>query len=138
MPGPVGKRSDARHGHRTKAEIGSVAKAKGGEPIEWRPAPDHWDPIAVDWYESLARSGQATFYERSDVAAAYYVAEAMSRNLTDGKFSAVLFANVMSAMGDLLTTEADRRRARIELERVQQEDNGAELRILDNYRDMLG
>jgi hypothetical protein len=64
---------------------------------------------------SLAESGQSQFYEPSDWAVARYVAEVMSRNLADGNMSAVMFAAVMSAMTELLTTEGARRRARLEL-----------------------
>jgi hypothetical protein len=55
------------------------------------------------------------YYEASDWATAYYVAEAMSKNLSQGKFSAVLFGAVMTATTSLLATEGDRRRLRLEL-----------------------
>lgn len=116
MPGPVGKRSDQKHGHRSKQEL-HVDKAPAGEAVTWMEPDSGWHPIALNWYVQLAASGQSVFYENSDVATAFYLAEAMSRNLTDGKFSAMLFASVMSGMGDLLVTEGARRRAKVELQR---------------------
>jgi hypothetical protein len=80
-----------------------------------------WHPIARRWFGSLRSSGQAAFYQDSDWATAVYVAEAMSRNLVAGRFSAQLFAAVMSGMTELLTTEGARRRARLELENEQPE-----------------
>ncbi|MEV3856052.1 hypothetical protein AB0J38_17225 [Streptomyces sp. NPDC050095] len=106
------------------------------------PAADaDWHPIAASWYASLSESGQEQFYEASDWATAYYVAEAMSRNLNSGRFSAQLFQAVMSAMTDLLTTEGARRRARVELER----DGGgvdpreaARVTLMETYRKAAG
>lgn len=114
--GPVPKRSDERR-RRNKPEGAGAVRLPSAVSVDW-PAPDEeWHLIAVRWYRSLAESGQSQFYEPSDIAAAVYVAEAMSRSLS-GKLSSVMFAAVMSAMTELLTTEAARRRARVELERV--------------------
>ncbi|MBH1936509.1 hypothetical protein I5Q34_19885 [Streptomyces sp. AV19] len=113
-----------------------VAAEAGKVPTVPRPSGD-WHPIAVRWFKSLRDSGQSQFYEQSDWATAYYVAEAMSRNLASGRFSAQLFASVMSAMTDLLTTEGARRRARIELERESGGVDPAEaarVALMDAYR----
>jgi hypothetical protein len=62
----------------------------------------------------------------------------MSRNLLAGaKFSAVLFASVMSGMSNLLVTEGDRRRARLELERAGDggDANGDVVSELAQYRE---
>jgi hypothetical protein len=98
-----------------------------------------WHPIAQDWFRSLGESGQNVFYEPSDWQTARYVAEAMSRNLSAGRFSAQLFAAVMSGMSSLLTTEGDRRRLRIELERKAPADADEEAAVaaLDEWRDRL-
>lgn len=78
--------------------------------------------IARDWFAALARSGQSVLRGVGLGDSARYVAQAMSQNLGDGKFSAMLFASVISAMSSLLVTEGDRRRLRLELERVQPVD----------------
>lgn len=138
--GPVGKRSDQRHGHRTKAEQDSVTKVRVPAPTVAVPEPDEmWHPLARDWFRSLGESGQAAFYEPSDWQTARYVAEAMSRNLESGKFSAMLFSSVMSAMSSLLTTEGDRRRLRIEFERnaATDADEEAAVTALNEWRDRL-
>lgn len=117
MPGPVGKRSDQKHGHRTAQEL-AVTKAPAGGDLVWTEPDESWHPIAKNWYVQLADSGQSVFYENSDVATAYYVAEAMSRSLASpNRFSGQLFASIMSSMGDLLVTEGARRRVKVELDR---------------------
>lgn len=137
MPGPVPKRSDQRR--RRNTDVGPTlvqAKAAAKKPTVPR-GDDDWHPIAKRWYADLRKSGQSDFYEASDWATAVYVAEAMSRNLTQGRFSAQLFQSVMSAMTDLLTTEGARRRARVELERETgevDEHETARLTVLDGYR----
>jgi hypothetical protein len=104
------------------------------------PAPEStWHPIARDWYLSLGQSGQSQFYEPSDWQYARYIAEAMSRNLKQRqKFSAMLLSAVQSGMTDLLTTEADRRRVRLELERGGTPDTKpAGVTAIADYRDRL-
>lgn len=125
-------------GHRSKEEKAAVTKAPGALEVPV-PEPDEgWHPIARGWYEALAESGQSRFYEPSDWAAAQYAAEAMSRNLEAGRFSAQMFAAVWSAMNDLLTTEGDRRRVRMELQRPTAGEGNEGVTVLDDYRAALG
>lgn len=122
--GRVPKRSDQRR--RTNKDGRPPEKAAAG-PRPAAPDPgEDWHEIARDWFVALSRSGQSAYYEASDWATARYVAQAMSKNLSDGKFSAMLFASVMSAMSSLLVTEGDRRRLRLELERVRPVDEDGE------------
>lgn len=151
MPGPVPKRSDQRR-RRNKPEGAEIIQAPAGDEPDWLEPAESWHPIAREWYCSLAASGQSRFYEASDIATAYYVAEAMSRNLqatrerdkttgewvTVGRFSAQLFASVMSAMTDLLTTEGARRRARVELQRGPAQPKPASVTALADYRKAAG
>jgi hypothetical protein len=46
----------------------------------------------------------------------------------------MLFSAVLSGMTELLTTEGARRRARIELERVEQPEQPAAVAIMEEYR----
>lgn len=136
--GPIGKRSEEVMGHRSKDEKESVTKAPGAPTVSM-PAPDPcWHPIATRWYEALGESGQSRFYEPSDWAAAQYAAEAMTRNLNSDRFSAQLFTGIWSAMNDLLTTEGDRRRVRLELQRAVERPDSAGVTVLDEYRSTLG
>lgn len=134
MPGPVPKRAAERRRRNLDGRVDSAPPLVAA--VEQPPADKDWHAVALAWYESLATSGQAQFYEPSDWATAYYVAEAMSRNLSAGKFSAMLFASVMSAMTELLTTEGARRRARLEIERGEAEVP-ASVSAMDEYRKRL-
>lgn len=135
--GPVPKRSAERR--RRNKEAGPIDSVEmPALEVEQPPADENWHPIALDWYRSLAESGQSRFYEPSDWQTARYVADAMSRNLDTTRFSAQLFAAIMSAMTELLTTEGARRRARMEIERgAGQEEKPAGVTALDDYRDAL-
>ena len=132
--GPVPKRSTERRRRNKDNAVETVSAA--GEVRRPDPDPD-WHPIALAWFDSLGESGQAQFYEPSDWQAARYVAEVMSRHLSAGRLSAQLFAAVWSAMGELLTTEAARRRARVEVEREGKAPVDAGVSVLDEYRARL-
>lgn len=138
--GPIGKRSEERMGHRSKDEKDSITKAPSGAPagLPDLPEPDGlWHPIATEWYLSLRDSGQAVFYQPSDWAMARYAAELMSRGLQpDRPPNGQYVAALNSVMASLLTTEGDRRRARVELERRQTGPKLATVKPLDAYRDL--
>ena len=130
--GRVPKRSNQKHGHRSKAEKDLVDRAPGAAVVEAPKPNSRWHPIAKRWFASLADSGQSAFYEPSDWETAYLLAESLSRDLSDkvvgvtkdGKvvkaktpISGASLSSYLKAMAALLVTEGDRRRARLELER---------------------
>lgn len=140
--GPMPKRSGTRLGHTSthEAEGAHITKAAGAERVRI-PAPDkEWDKVAKDWYNSLRKSGQHRFYEPSDWAYAYFLADQMSyyQKSPKGRSSMMLTA-ILNGMTSLLATEGDRRRARIELERgkPKTEKTAAEIAI-ENYKKQLG
>jgi hypothetical protein len=138
--GPVPKRSTERRRRNKDSSVEKVAiTGLGPVPV---PDPDpKWHPIAVDWYRSLAESGQSKFYEPSDWQYARILAEMLTRLMKQGqKVSSMLLSAVQSGMADLLTTEADRRRVRMEIEREL--DDGAAgdqagVAVMDDYRKRL-
>jgi len=133
MPGPVPKRSTERR-RRNKPET-PILKAEGAEKVEWPPASTEWHPIAREMYLSLQVSGQSRFYEPSDVQFAVYAAEITSRSL-GARLNGNVIGVVIDLWSALLTTEADRRRLRIELERKAPEAPPSVL-ILDKYRSAI-
>lgn len=140
--GPIPKPVDRRLGHVTKAEKEAVTKAPAKAPAR-RPSaaaktkadPD-WHPIAVEWFDSLSKSGQSDFYEPSDWAMARYCAELMSRTLFAERPSAQMVASLDSVMARLLVTEGDRRRARLELQKAAPVDpvQATKVTRMDAYR----
>lgn len=140
--GPIPKRSEERR-RRNKSDGPGLAKAPSGPPADVPDLPDPdplWHSIATDWYLSLQESGQAAFYQPSDWAVARYAAELMSRGLSsDRPPNGQYVAALNSVMASLLTTEGDRRRARIELERQPAErQEPAGVTAIADYRAQLG
>lgn len=101
------------------------------------PADPNWHPYARSWYNSLRMSGQAIWYEASDWATAMICAEQISRELSDkivavdprtgdahwgqGPVPGQSLNAILKMMAALVTTEGERRRARIELTRDDSE-----------------
>lgn len=136
--GPVGKRSDKKHGHRSKAEVESVERALGASHIEIPEPDDLWHPIAKRWFEALAESGQSAFYEPSDWAEAQFLAEVMSRGLLADRINGPLLSAIQTGSTRLMATEADRRRLKLELTRETGDaDEEAAVTALDAYRNRL-
>lgn len=129
--GPVPKRSSQRRRKNKTTPVESAPAA----PVVVDVPESHakWHPAAKAWFESLGRSGQSAFYEPSDWALAYLIAESISRDLkpqvvgvneeTGEPVMAVIpmkgasLSAYLKAMTALMVTEGDRRRARLELER---------------------
>lgn len=147
--GPVPKRSDQRR-RRNKPAV-PVDSTSGGPVVDAPKANSKWHPVAKRWYESLAQSGQAVFYEPSDWATAYLIAESLSRDLkpqpigVDDDGAPVLesiplkgtsLSAYLKAFTVLLTTEGDRRRLRLELSRGDEGPaEGSPVALLDEFRD---
>jgi hypothetical protein len=136
MTGPVPKRTAERRRRNkpetpvTTVEIMAVAFDL---PVPPPATPDGLDPIARRWFESLKASGQAQFYEPSDWAQAEVTAWALSKVVRMRRFSAPAFKAVIDSMGGLLTTEADRRRVRMEVDR-KRDVSVPVVSELDEYR----
>jgi hypothetical protein len=136
--GPIPKRSDQRR--RTNSPASSTVTvtvpdyALAGQVSAWAVPDPEWHPVARRWFESLRASRQSVFYEPSDYAVAYLLAESMSRELSPqpmvvGKGAdahvemvllppkGALIAVWLKGMTGLLATEGDRRRAGLELAR---------------------
>lgn len=135
--GPIPKRTENRR-RRNVPEGPGQATAPAAAAVEV-PEPDPgWHPIAARWYTALGQSGQRIFYEPSDWAEAYLVAEAMHRMLAAEKISAMMLQTVNTASARLLTTEGDRRRVRIELERGEATVDDTSVTAIADYRRALG
>lgn len=154
--GPIGKRSNQRHGHRSKAEQDDITTAEGAAKVEVPEADPSWHPVAVRWFESLADSGQSAFYEPSDWALAFVLAESISRELQpqpvvvgkgdDARVEmfamppkGASLAAWLKGMTALMVSEGDRRRMRIELSRpaAPEGEEAENVSELDEWRQRL-
>jgi hypothetical protein len=131
--GPVPKRSDERI-RRNATEvpveklevIGSVQVPELGI--------DDPHPFIVDFYQSLIDSAQSRYYEPSDWQYARWLCFAMNDYISGRKPSAVMFQSINAALSDLLITEGERRRVRLEIERGQNGDTeGGTVTSFEDY-----
>lgn len=120
--GPVPKRSDQRV-RRNKAPDGAeVVRLTTNSQVK-PPAEDKtWHIAAKRWFRSLKKSSQNQFYEQSDWAYAQLAADLLSAEMNRDKPRAVMVAQILSMMDNLLTSEGARRRVRVELVRAGQDD----------------
>lgn len=131
--GPVPKRSDQRR-RRNKVDIDKAPVSLPAGVVRGPEAPPEISGLARDWYDSLRTSGQSVFYADSDWASAWIIAIGVQK-FTERPTAHMLTA-VLSGFGSLAATEGDRRRLRIELERVAALDDDEEAAVvaLDAYQ----
>jgi hypothetical protein len=147
--GPIGKKNEAKMGHRTKAELAGaevvnldeiddelIRKARAGQI----PADENWHDVALHWYNSLPESGQSIYYQPSDWAIAYMLAESLSRDFKPQfvgiseqtgevlkeklPLKGASLGSYLKGFSALLATEGDRRRLQLELERESLKGQG--------------
>src|SRR4051812_35929943 len=99
--GPVPK-PQAQRRRRNQPKV-PVDTAPAGASIGGVPASDDsWHPRAHEWYLSLARSGQARFYEPSDWAMAKLAADMMSKLCEAERPSAQMLASLLQLTTELM------------------------------------
>ena len=133
--GPVGKRPDLRHGHRSRAEQTAFDEVEP-RSVTW-PDPDpSWHELARDWYRSLGQSAQVAEFQQSDVMTARILADHVSRELsTRGPMTGNSLAAFLSGCSALLATAGDRRRAKLELARPDSDPDRHRLAAVSSIRD---
>lgn len=138
--GPVPKKEAVRR-RTNKGERDIEVVPVVGEVPKAPPADEAWEPVAFAWYESLANSGQSRYYEPSDWATAYLIAESIHRDLSEQvvgitdtgqvvkakiPLKGASLSAYLRASAVLMVTEGDRRRLQLELERPQPSDPEAD------------
>ena len=123
----------------TKVEV-DPATLEDVSDVKAPPAPEHWDSIAIDLYESHFRSAMRVFYEPTDWQILYTLCDQLDRHLKPQPImvegSAVVdddgdpimrtipmpgstLSAIMKELGNLGSTEGARRRLRIEVDRTK-------------------
>ena len=131
--GPPPKRDSQRR--RTNKPVAGPAEQAADADATIIPEPNEaWHQVARIVWDSLAHSGQSQFYASSDWSTAFMLCESMSREFKpqpmligrgdDARTELVelppkgaSLAAWLKAMGQLMMTEGERRRARLELEK---------------------
>lgn len=139
--GPIPKPTGQRRRRNTPDDGIEARHADRTPDVEPWPAKRSWHPIARRWYESLAGSGQSAFYEPSDYATAYVLAETLDRELRPNAIGVTKAGDVVTASTPISgaalaaflkgcsvlgVTEGDRLRMRIELTDPPSGDTGAD------------
>ncbi|MGW5735722.1 MULTISPECIES: phage terminase small subunit [Streptomyces] len=128
--GPVPKRSDEVMGHHRTTERVTETPSAAAMPVA---APDasgeDWHRLAEGFYESFGRSGQSFYFEPSDWQTLKILCDHMSQLLRSATLNGELFQACLSFAEDMLTTEASRRRMRLEtpVERHQAPEPASDL-----------
>lgn len=132
--GPVPKRDDERIRRNKPDEPTTVIQMIGevGPPAL---NIDNPHPLVQELYDSLAESGQAKYYEPSDWQFARFTMVFINKLLKTSTPSAVMLQTVNSMMADLLFTEGQRRRVRMEVERADTAEGGKVLDVADIFRE---
>lgn len=135
MAGPIPERTEFLAEPR-KAERGEVTKGTL-RPVNIPTGDPGWHPVAMRVWDAMKNSGQADFYQESDWAFAYSLMDDLSYYKNSGKRSGQMLQSIYSAMERLLLTEADRRRARIELSEPEDKGEAASVTAINNARAAL-
>lgn len=107
-------------------------------PVTVPDADPTWHDAAKRLFESAKTSGQRDFYQDTDWAVLWSLCDDLSVAKFSSRRSGQLLATIYAALNSLLLTEGDRRKARIELQRiVDGEDDQAVIAIAD-YKKTLG
>lgn len=141
MPRPRKREAELAYPReRNGKDKGVVSDVTKGEllPVTIPHADSDWHPIAKRMYASFRTSGQAHFWQNSDWNFAWHVMDDLSEYKKSGKRSSMMLAEVNRALERLLVTEADRRKARIELMAPEEEETPAAVIAIADYREALG
>lgn len=139
MPGPIPNRESDLARPRERKGKDQVPVTKGQSlPTRVPHADAEWHPIARMLWDSLKKSGQASFYQQSDWAYAYSLCDDLSNYKNSGRRSSQMAQVIYSAMTNLLVTEGDRRRVRIELHEPESDDEEATVVAINDAKAKLG
>ncbi|WP_327292454.1 phage terminase small subunit [Streptomyces sp. NBC_01198] len=137
--GPVPNRSeDLARPRERKGGDGQVVSKGTRLPAKAPNADRTWHPIAQKLWDGVKESGQTDFYQQSDWAILYSLCDDLSHFKKSAKRSSQMAQTIYSALGNLLVTEGDRRRVRIELDEPVEEQASAAVLAIADYKAELG
>lgn len=126
LPSPISERTLKRSNTSDPGVSVGVSKLTVPQP-PLRVVDPH--PMVVDLWEALGRSVQAQIYEPSDWAMAQVAAAATNQLLNASRMSAQLLKEVNTMWGDLMVSEASRRR--VGMLRVPEQESQETVQIKD-------
>lgn len=143
MSGPIPNRSEDLSRERDANRSNRPPLKKGQmRPVSIPNAPRDWHPTCRRLWESLKTSGQADFFQNSDWAYAYSILEDFSfqKNAqAEGKrMSSETIKTLYGGLDRLMMTEAERRKARVELDEPDSGEDTKGQAMVRNYKQGLG
>lgn len=109
------------------------------QPTRWPRARKDWSYSVKEMYNSVKDSGTSYWYQQSDVTRLRFLCDEIERYKQAGKQSAMMYTALISEMSNLMFSEADRRKANIELQHpADNAEEDAQVAHIDNYRKDLG
>jgi len=121
MPGPAPKRSDQRR-RRNAPEIPIETAPSEGYTVDWGEPDANWHPLCRETYIALQKSPQVVYATQADVAQARITMHVWTEQLNrPGGPSGQALSALFSSLDNLMLSEAARRRARIEVAKMQKE-----------------
>lgn len=103
------------------------------------PEPDSdWHHVARQLWDACLESGQSVYYQNSDVALLYSLCDDLSEVKKSKRPSSMMLQTIYSQLGNLLVSEGERRKARIELAEPEAEGPAPSLVAIDTYKRDLG
>jgi len=141
MPGPRGPipmREDERQRRNAPDMPVEHVQVQGEVEVPDLDLPDGLHPLVVDLYKSMGISGQAAYFEPTDWQMARVTSYFLNKLLNSSKPSAQMLDVVNKMLSNLMVTEGERRRLRLEIERSKPQDtaNPVEDNIVDMYAKM--
>jgi hypothetical protein len=141
MPGPRGpipKREEERERRNAPDMPVEHVQVEGEVDIPALGLSDTLHPLVVDLYESMGISGQAAFFEPTDWQMARVTSYFLDKLLKSSKPSAQMLDVVNKMLSNLMVTEGERRRLRLEIERAKppEASNPVEDNVVDMYAKM--
>lgn len=128
--GPVPKRSAERRRRNKTPDVDTLIVS---HRIRQPAARADWHPVAKQWFNRIKRSAVAkAYFDESDYGELVALAEILSDGIT--RKSPGLLATWQAGSSRLMTTEADRRRMRLEIEHGTPEADDADVTEMDEYR----
>ena len=120
MPGPVPKRaSQRRRRNHVVVDRIPVRGSVEAPPLDLEGV----HPLAAAMYEALAKSAQAIYMEPSDWEYARWAAFVQSKAAQ--RPTAMMVLAVDKMLSNLMVTEAERRRVRVEIDRTRHDEDEA-------------
>lgn len=107
-------------------------------PVRWPRASKDWSYAVKEFYNGVKNSGQVYWFQQSDIVRLRFLCDEMDRYKKAGKQSAMMYTALISEMSNLMISEADRRKANIELQHApDNSEQTAQVAHMADYRDSL-